>query len=431
MGHADWLMFAMLNFAPMDAKQRFRRQLLQFLMASPVLQPLAAAAGALQASPASDLITSPDQALDVFDFEAVARERVPVAHFGYMSTGVDDEVTLRANREGFNRFQLRVRRLVDVRKIDMSMSMFGGQWASPIVLAPVSSQRAFHADGEIASARAAAAGKHLQLLSTQTSFDVESVNKARGEPVWFQLYPTDQWSVTQALLKRAQAAGCPVVALSVDLQGGSNRENLARAQRRDTRVCSNCHRPPDNMSGQSGMGSAATGGVRSMFTGLDLSLVRSYQNAGADWDYIKRLRDATTMKLMIKGIVTAEDAALAIQHGVDGIIVSNHGGRAEESGRSTIESLSEIVAAVNGRVPIIIDGGFRRGTDIFKALALGATAVMVGRPYVWGLGAFGQPGVEAVLEILRRELTLVMRQAGTVRLADITRSYIADRSGVR
>lgn len=412
----------------MDANQRARRRLMQFLAASPLLQSLATTTAMLQPSLRSDeLIASPDRALNVFDFEAVAKQRLPIGHYGYMATGTDDDATLRANRDGFNRFQLRVRRLIDVREIDMSVSLFGGSWPSPIVLAPVGAQRAFHDDGELASARAAAAGKHLQMLSTQTSTSIEEVNRARGEPVWYQLYPTDQWAVTQALVKRAQSAGSPVLALTVDLQGGSNRETGIRAQRQDTRQCSTCHRPADKLSGQSGMGSAAPDGVRPMFRGLDLSNVGSYQAAGANWEYVKRLRDSTTMKVLVKGIVTREDAELAVQHGIDGIVVSNHGGRAEDSGRGTIESLVEVVDGAARRIPVLVDGGFRRGTDIFKALALGASAVMIGRPYVWGLAAFGQPGVEAVLEILRRELRMVMRQAGTVRISEINRSHIVDR----
>jgi isopentenyl diphosphate isomerase/L-lactate dehydrogenase-like FMN-dependent dehydrogenase len=178
--------------------------------------------------------------------------------------------------------------------------------------------------------------------------------------------------------------------------------------------------------GSSGMGTTLPGG-RPMFAGLDMSQVRSTQAMQADWDFAKRLRDATSMKFLIKGIVTREDAELAVEHGVDGVIVSNHGGRAESSGRGTIESLVEVVDGVKGRIPVIVDGGFRRGTDIFKALALGASAIMIGRPYVWGLASFGQPGVEAVLDILQRELRTVMRQAGTVRVADITRAYVVDR----
>ena len=411
----------------METTQNDRRRLLKFLAGSPLLFPAAVAASAWQTGQRLDpIIEAASQALNVFDFETVARERLPAAHFGYLATGSDDDGTIGANREGFTRFQLRVRRLVDVREIDMSFKLFGSTWSTPIILAPVGYQRAFHADAELASARAAAAGKHLQMLSTQTTTEVEQVNKARGEPVWFQLYPTNQWSVTQGLVKRAQAAGCPVLALTVDQQAGSNRETAIRARRRDTRDCSACHKPADKLAGQTGMGPTSPDGTRTMFRGLDVSQVSSSQNAGADWDFVKRLRDSTTMKLLLKGIVTKEDAELAVQLGVDGVIVSNHGGRSEDSGRATIESLVEVVEGVKGRIPIIVDGGFRRGTDIFKAIALGANAVMIGRPYIWGLAAFGQQGVEAVLDILRKELHTVMRQAGTVRLDAINRSYVID-----
>jgi isopentenyl diphosphate isomerase/L-lactate dehydrogenase-like FMN-dependent dehydrogenase len=165
-----------------------------------------------------------------------------------------------------------------------------------------------------------------------------------------------------------------------------------------------------------------------MFNGLDLSKVTAAQPANLNWDFVKRLRDTVMVKLLIKGIVTREDAQLAVEHGVDGLMVSNHGGRAEETLRSTIESLPEVIEGVAGRVPVIVDGGVRRGTDVFKALALGASAVGIGRPYAWGLAAFGQPGVEAVLEILRREFRTIMRQAGTISVEKITRSCIVGRS---
>jgi isopentenyl diphosphate isomerase/L-lactate dehydrogenase-like FMN-dependent dehydrogenase len=413
----------------MTASQHARRQFLRFLAASPLLPPLAGVASAFQQQAGADdaLITAPDRALDVFDFEAVARKQLPPAHWGYMATGTDDDATVQANREGFNRFQLRVRRLVDVRQIDMSISLFGAKWASPIVLAPVGSQRAFHADGELAAARAAKTGDHLQVLSTQTSTGIEDVMKARGGAVWYQLYATNQWSVTQGLVKRAQSAGAPAFMLTVDLQGGSNRLTAERFARRDTRQCGTCHKPTNvNVAGSSGMPSALPDG-KPMYAGLDLTEVRSTQAPQADWEFAKRLRDLTPMKFLIKGIVSREDAELAVQNGADGVIVSNHGGRAENSGRGTIESLVEVAEGVRGRIPIIVDGGFRRGVDVFKALALGASAVMIGRPYIWGLASFGQPGIEAVLDILRRELRMVMRQAGTVRVSDINRSYVIDR----
>ena len=164
-----------------------------------------------------------------------------------------------------------------------------------------------------------------------------------------------------------------------------------------------------------------------MFAGLDVSKVTATHPLNMNWDFVKRLRDTVTVKLIIKGIVTREDAQLALEHGVDGLMVSNHGGRAEETLRSTIESLPEVIEGVAGKVPVIVDGGIRRGTDMFKALALGASAVGIGRPYSWGLAAFGQPGVEAVLEILRRELRTIMRQAGTISIDKISRNYVVPR----
>jgi 4-hydroxymandelate oxidase len=399
-----------------------RRRFLRFLAASPLLSGLGGPLELL-GQDADDVIASPELALDVMAFEAAARKALPPAHFGYLETGVDDDATLRANREGFARIRLRVRRLVDVGQVDMSVSLFGTAWETPIVLAPVGSQRAFHPEGEIAVARAAGARKHLMMLSTVGTSSVEDVTTARGGPIWYQLYPTDQWPVAKALVARAEAAGCPVLALTVDLQGGTNRLTGARAIRRDPRNCAACH-------GDSLGSISAYLARKPMFAGLDVSKATDTQPFEMNWEYVKRLRELWPRKLLIKGIVTREDAQLAAQSGVDGLVVSNHGGRAEESGRATIESLVEVVAAVKGRLPVLVDGGFRRGTDVFKALALGASAVCIGRPYVWGLAAFGQAGVESVLGILRRELLTVMRQAGTRRIAEIDSSYVVKDGGL-
>jgi (S)-2-hydroxy-acid oxidase len=259
------------------------------------------------------------------------------------------------------------------------------------------------------------------ILSTVGTASVEETGAARGEPVWFQLYPTDRWPIAQALVKRAEAAGCPALVLTVDLQGGTNRVAGERARRLDRRDCASCH-------GESLDRFDAYLARKPMFAGLDVSKATDLTAFDMTWDYLKQLRDLWPRKLLVKGIVTREDAQLALQCGVDGLIVSNHGGRAEESGRAAIESLVEVVGGVQGKLPVLVDGGFRRGTDVFKALALGASAVCIGRPYVWGLAAFGQAGVESVLGILRRELTTVMRQAGTRSLAEIDRSYVV-RSG--
>jgi 4-hydroxymandelate oxidase len=380
-----------------------------------------------------DVISSPDQALDVLDFEAAARKAIPPAHFGYLTTGVDDDGTVRANRDGYSRIQIRARRLVDVEKIDISQSIFGVKWNTPIVLSPIGSQKAFHPDGELAVARAAKSKGHLMLLSTAATSSIEDAMAAREGPVWQQLYPTNVWEVGQAIIKRAEKAGSPAIVLTVDLQEGSNRETLFRSQRVDKRQCSTCHSGAYSPFARGKPGTRGSGGFsgfasrKPMFDGLDLSKVTALHAVKMDWDFVKRLRDTVSVKLLIKGIVTREDAQLAVEHGVDGLIVSNHGGRAEETLRPTIESLPEVLEGVGGKVPVIVDGGVRRGTDIFKALALGATAVGIGRPHSWGLGAFGQAGVEAVLEILQRELRTIMRQAGTTSVEKITHDYLVPR----
>src|SRR2546421_581052 len=395
--------------------QENRRRFLQFLAGSP----LAAAGGALAqvlqpGSRLSDplmwapfdpakLIKDPKQAINVFDFEPVMRQNVPPAHFGYMASGIDDEVTLRANREDFLKFQLRPRRLVDVSKVDMSTEILGVKYPTPIVVAPVGGQKAFHADGEIATARGAKAGNHLMILSTATTSSVEEVSAARGAPVWYQLYATNKWEVAKAFVTRAERAGCPAVAVTVDRSGGRNQETLFRLRAGDTRDCSGCH---DRSSLQANMKR------RSMYEGLDIGGLTHTQSSAMTWDFLKRLRDTTKMKIVLKGILAHEDATLALENGMDGIIVSNHGARSEDSGRSTIDALPEILAAVKGRMPVLVDSGFRRGTDIAKALCMSAQAVCIGRPYIWGLGAFGQPGIERVLELTRVELHAIMQQLG-------------------
>ena len=398
-----------------DLRAESRRRFLQFLAASPLL----AASGAIAETllphtklpdpltwapldPAA-LIKTPKEAINVFDFEPVARQNVPPAHFGYMASGIDDEVTLRANREGFLKFQLRPRRLIDVSKVDMTTDILGVKYSSPIVIAPTGGNRAYHPDGELAVARAAKAGNHLDILSTPASASIEDVTAARGAPIWHQLYATSSWDVAKAMVTRVEKAGALAVAVTVDRSGGRNQETFFRLRRADTRDCKACH---DNSSVQ-GMARA-----RPIMDGIDVSSLKSLQSSNMTWDFMKRLRDHTKMKIVVKGILAHEDATMAVQNGIDAIIVSNHGGRGEDSGRSTIDALPEILEAVNGRMPVLVDSGFRRGTDIAKALAMGANAVCIGRPYLWGLGAFGQAGVEGVLDLLREELSGVMQQMG-------------------
>jgi len=406
-----------------------RRKFLQFLAASSALTfadaralaetlvPKAKLPDPLMWAPldANNLIKSPKEAINVFDFEPVMRQNVPPAHFGYMASGIDDEVTLRANREGFLKFQLRPRRLVDVSKVDMSVDILGVKYSSPIMLCPVGGHQAYHLDSESGVALAAKAGDHLMILSTQTSTGVEDVIKARGGPIWMQLYATNKFEVAAHHIKRAENAGCTAVTVTVDRSGGRNQETLFRLTRTDSRDCNACH---DRTSIQTDQGNKA------MYQGVDLSGLRNIQSSAMTWDYLKRLRDITKMKVAIKGLLAWEDAKLAADYGYDAVIVSNHGARSEDSGRSTIDALPEIIEAVNGRIPILVDSGFRRGTDICKALCMGATAVGVGRPYIWGLGAFGQGGVERVLELLRAELMGIMQQVGAPTVKHLTPAMV-------
>ncbi|HEY5129290.1 MAG TPA: alpha-hydroxy acid oxidase [Bradyrhizobium sp.] len=396
-----------------------RRRFLQFLAASPLFTRGALAEGLRPSDPVDwaprdldKLIADPGKALDVFDFEPVMKKNVPPAHFGYMATGVDDEVTLRANREGFLKFQLRPRRLVDVSKIDMRAGILGVTYDSPIVLAPTGSNRAFHPDGELAAVKAARTGDHLQILSTVATTSIEDAIAARGAPVWFQLYTTQRWEIAEALVRRAEAAGAPAIVVTLDVRSSAKWETFVRLWRTDTRDCGSCHGLNTYLS------------RKPNFTGIELGGVSSTVVTNLTWDSIKRLRDTVKVKLVLKGILAFEDAKLAADAGIDAIVVSNHGGRVEDGVGATIEVLPEIVGAVGGRMPILVDSGFRRGSDIVKALALGAQAVCIGRPYLWGLGAFGQPGVERVLAILRAETRNAMAQLGAPSLKDLTPAMV-------
>jgi 4-hydroxymandelate oxidase len=412
---------------PINTRDRSRREFLRFLAGSPLLY---GAGGTLLAGVAAaqtrsendavlsgallfkDVIKTVDEALNVFDFEPAMRARVNAAHYAYMAQGADDFGTIAANRAGFTRIKLRPQRLVDVSKIDMTTEVFGQKVAAPIFLCPVGAQQMFHPDGEVAVARGAKSKNLVQALSTVTNYSVEDVIAARGAPGWYQLYSTSDWPSTLKQIKRAEAAGCTALAWTVDIPA-RNLEPIGRFHRDKDPLCQACHAGGDDAGWR----------LRPMFNGIDMKTVRMGLN-GLTWSYIDQLKKATTMKVLIKGVVTREDAARCVEHGADGIIVSNHGGRADETLRSTIESLPEVLAAVRGRVPVFVDSGFRRGTDIFKALALGATAVGIGRPYIWGLGAFGQEGVEKVIDILMRELRIVMMQMGTPSLAKISRNSL-------
>lgn len=361
----------------------------------------------------SDVILDPKEALNVMDFEEAAHRKVQPGHWAYMASGVDDDATLRANREGYKHVQLRPRRLRDATKVDMRKDLFGTVYDSPIFTCPTGGEKSFYSEGELAVARATKARGTLQVLSTATSTAVEEVNAAHGRPVWYQLYAPSTWEACERIVRRVEAAGCPVIALTVDNTTGRNSETFLRTRPKDLRQCGTCHEG----------GTAPSIKERKMYDGINMTGVGG-QNPAMTWDFVDRLRKAVTVKLIIKGIDTREDARLCLEHGIDGILVSNHGGRSTETGRPTIQALPEVVAEVGGRIPVFVDGGVRRGTDVFKALALGAKGVGIGRPFLWGLGAFGQPGVDRVLEILQGELKLAMGNCGTQNVTAINRSYV-------
>jgi len=419
-----------------DELSHQRRQLLQWVAASPLIAlPLGQEAFAEDPkellrnftkrpdpmiwTPTTplDLIASPKDAINVFDFEPVAFSRVPPAHFGYMASGIDDEITLRANRTSFLKYQLRPRRLRDVSQIDMSVNLFGTKWKTPIIIAPTGGNKAYDPEGEIAVARAARVGGYLNILSNAGASTIEDVIAARQGEVWFQLYATSSVEVAKKVIRRVEKAGAPVLEITIDRNGGRNQETFFRLKKLDPRNCAGCH--------VHGIGSAQE---RPNYDGIDMSAVKSMQSSNMTWDFIKQVRDTTKMKIILKGILTEEDAELCLKYGVDGIHVSNHGGRSEDGGRGSIECLPEVARVARGKVPILFDSGIRRGSDIFKALALGASAVCVGRPYLWGLGAFGQPGVEKVMDILQSELKGVMQQMGASHIRAIESSMVIKES---
>jgi isopentenyl diphosphate isomerase/L-lactate dehydrogenase-like FMN-dependent dehydrogenase len=297
---------------------------------------------------ADELIPSPKEAINVFDFEPVCRKNVPPAHFGYMASGIDDEATLRANREGFLKFQLRPRRLIDVSKVDMGVDILGVKYSSPIVLAPIGAKGRFTTKASLlapARPKQAITSRSCRLQPAPAS-RMSRLHAARRSGISSS---HQQMEVAKAFVTRAENAGALAVAVTVDRASGRNQETLFRLRRTDTRDCNACH---DRSSLQANMR------TRAMYQGIDLAGLTNTQSSAMTWDFFKRLRDTTKMKILAKGILAWEDAVLAADAGLDGIIVSNHGARSEDSGRSTIDALPEIVEAVKGRMPILVDSDF-------------------------------------------------------------------------
>ncbi len=338
--------------------------------------------------------------INISEYETLAQKRLEKPVWDYYYGGSEDEVTLRANREAFERIRLRPRFLVDVSNVDTRTTVLGTPVSMPILIAPSACHCMAHPEGECATARGAGAVDTLMVVSTVATRSLEEVAETAVGPLWFQLYVYDEREASAMLVRRAQAAGYRAIVLTVDTPHISKRE-------RDVR--NNFILPPSPL-------------VAANFTGKYKT--ETGMHAAVTWDFISWLRSLTSLPILLKGILTAEDALLAVEHGIEGIIVSNHGGRQLDGAIASIEALPEIVEAVAGRCEIYVDGGIRRGSDVLKALALGARAVLVGRPILWGLAVDGQAGVERVLRLLHGELEMAMGLSGKPTLASIDRSLV-------
>lgn len=359
----------------------------------------------------SDLL---DQCVEVLDFEAIARDKLQKMAFDYYVSGANDQITVRENRSAFDRLQLLPRVMVDVSRIDMQTSLLDMPFRVPFMIAPTAFQRMAHPDGEIATARAARAQHVPMCVSTIASSTLEDVAADAPDLRWFQVYIYKNRDVTRRLVARAEAAGYRALALTVDTPKFGRRYADVR----------NKFHLPEGIT----VANFADAGLEQLGSVSGESGLAAYSASLFDpsltWRDLEWLQSITELPVFVKGVMRADDAELAVQHGAKGIIVSNHGGRQLDTVPATIDVLPEIARVVDGRVPILLDGGVRRGTDILKALALGAQAVLVGRPILWGLAVAGQAGVERVLGIMREELELAMMLAGTPTIADIDSSLV-------
>lgn len=331
--------------------------------------------------------------VNIFDYENLAQACLEPASWNYYTGGSDDEVTLRANREAFARIRLRPRMLVDVSSCDTRTTVLGTPISLPVMVAPTAFHSLAYHEGERATARAAGNVGTLMVASSSSTRSLEEIARAASGPLWFQLYVFNR-QVTEDLVQRVVAAGYRALVLTVDSPRWGNKERAIR----------------------SGFQIPIKANVEHQADAIDTIPVT--------WEDLAWLRSLSSLPIILKGILTAEDARLAVEHGVAGIVVSNHGGRQLDGVAASIEALPEVVAAVDQRCEVYMDGGIRRGTDILKALALGARAVLVGRPLLWGLAAQGVEGAQHVLEILRAELELAMALSGRPTLASIDASLI-------
>lgn len=398
-----------------------RRELLQSLAATAAaakVKPSDPSASASEAEAQAASQTPPARPVNVStapvnlnEFEALARKRITRMAYDYIAGGGADEITLRRNRESFDEIRLKPRVLVDVSKLDTKLTLLGQEFAHPILLAPTAYHKLVHREGEIATARGAAAAEATLVVSTFATVAIEPLAKASAARLWFQLYCQPDREFTRELIQRAEAAGCRALVVTVDTPVGPIRDREARA----------------NFELPAGMAMENLASLTAKTGEDDRRHIRMYSavlDATLTWKTVEWMRGLTRLPLILKGILAPEDARQAAESGADAIIVSNHGARNLDTSPATIEALPRAAEAVQGRVPLLMDGGVRRGTDVLKALALGASAVLIGRPYLWGLGSSGADGVKQVVEMLRTELEVAMALAGKTSLAQINRDVL-------
>lgn len=353
--------------------------------------------------------------INLFDYEGEAEKRIPPSHWGYIAGGANDERTLDANRAAFDRILIRYRTMVDVSTRDTSTTVLGTPLSMPVMVAPTAMQKLAHADGECGTARAARAAGTLMVTSTTATTGLREVCAASPGPMWFQLYLYQDRSRSRALIEEAVQSGYTGVVLTVDAPVLGRRE-------RDIRLGFTLPKGL-TLSNAAVAGMGVVPDASDDASGLMLHF-RSLHDAALVPQDISWVREVSGLPVIVKGIVRGDDALTAVDHGAAGIVVSNHGGRQLDTSIPSIQALPEVVAAVGGRAEVYVDGGIRRGTDVIKALALGARAVMIGRPVLWGLAVDGEAGVCNVLELLREEVDLAMALCGVRNVSEITRDLV-------
>jgi len=352
------------------------------------------------------------------DFEESAKTRITHEAWEFFNGAVADEITMRWNKEAYQRMRLKPRILVDVSKLDTHVTLFGESHPFPIILAPTAYHKLAHPEGEIATARGAGAAGATLIVSTVATTSIEDIAAAARGPLWFQLYYQPDRGFTRDLIQRAESAGCKAICLTVDtpVVGARNREMRAKFQ-----LPPNLNLP--NLKGLvvNGVAMEKNAGGHGAAPG---SIYSAVMDAAMTWRDIDWLLSTVKVPLLFKGVLNPDDADHAVKAGVSGIIVSNHGARNLDTVPATADALPQVAEKVAGRVPVIVDGGVRRGTDVLKALALGANAIMIGRPYLYGLSVAGDDGVAAVVNILRREFEMAMALTGRPTIASIDRSVL-------